>query len=276
MTPQPPAGVTRLDHWMQALEHRHLADLQFAEVTRALRALSSTYVERRGGLRDGAALSGAGKRAAFALFFGPLHYLLVHALVTRLPGATDALAVRARASGRTTLVDLGCGTGAAGAGWAAACEQPPAIQGVDRHPWAVAEANATYRDLQLDARAVVGDIGRQPLPNGRAYLAAFALNELPDDGRRHLLARLHDRAAKGDAVLIVEPLAKGVAPWWSADLAPFVALGGRLDEWRIQVPLPPLVAKFDRAAGLRHQELTGRSLWIAGASTRAGAPSASS
>ena len=275
--PSVPAGGSRLDHWMQALERRHLADLQFAEVTRALRALSSTYVERRGGLREGAALSGAGKRAAFALFFGPLHYLLVHAMVTRLPGALEAVSPRReKASGRPTLVDLGSGTGAAGAGWAVACEQPPAIHGVDRHPWAVAEANAAYRDLQLDGRAIVGDIGRQPLPNGRAYLAAFALNELSDEARHHVLARLHDRAAKGDAVLIVEPLAKGVAPWWSADLAPFVALGGRFDEWRIPVPLPPLVAKFDRAAGLRHQELTGRSLWIAGASTRAGAPSASS
>jgi hypothetical protein len=28
--------------------------------------------------------------------------------------------------------------------------------------------------------------------------------------------------------------------------------------------LPPIVAKLDRAAGLNHRELTGRSLWLAG------------
>ena len=39
--------VTALEDWLAALEKRHLSDLTFAEVSRALRALSSTYVERR-------------------------------------------------------------------------------------------------------------------------------------------------------------------------------------------------------------------------------------
>lgn len=259
--------MNRLDHWMSALESRHLADLQFNEVTRALRALSSTYVERRGGLREGAALSGNGKRAAFAMFYGPLHYLLLERIVAQLPGATSVTG---------PIVDLGCGTGAASAGWAAACERPPSLAGIDRHPWAVKEANTTWRDLSLDGRASVGDIGRDALPKGRAYLAAFALNELADDARRALIARLLDRATRGDAVLIVEPLAKAVSPWWTADLAPLVTAGGQLDEWRLPVSLPPLVAKLDHAAGLRHRELKARTLWIAGASTRAGARSASS
>src|SRR5882757_266667 len=139
--------------WMAGIEARHLADLTFPEVSRALRALSSTYVERRGRIGAGAALAGAGKRAAFALFYGPLHYLLVRAIVAALPGAD-------RVGG--TLVDLGCGTGAAGAAWAAACErqQRPSILGVDRHPWAVQEASAAYRELGLSGRARVGDIVR--------------------------------------------------------------------------------------------------------------------
>jgi hypothetical protein len=259
--------MTAFDQWMAALETRHLADLQFREVTRALRALSSTYVERRGGLREGAALAGAGKRAAFALFYGPLHYLLLRAIVQQLPGATGDYG---------TLVDLGCGTGAAGAGWASACARPPMLRGVDRHPWAVHEANAAYRDLGLSGRAAVGDIGRDPLPAGRAVLSAFALNELSDSARQGVLARLLARAAAGDAILIVEPLAKSAAPWWTADLAPLLAAGGQVDQWRVAVPLPPMVRKLDQAAGLRHRELKGRSLWIAGASTRERARAASS
>ena len=43
--------------------------------------------------------------------------------------------------------------------------------------------------------------------------------------------------------------------------APLVAAGGRTDEWRVGVELPPIVAKLDRAAGLDHREITGRSLW---------------
>ena len=56
------------DNWLAALDERHLANLTPSEVTRALRALSSCYVERREKLAHGGALDGAGKRAAFALF----------------------------------------------------------------------------------------------------------------------------------------------------------------------------------------------------------------
>src|SRR6476661_888521 len=102
--------------WLDALERRHLANLTSAELTRALRALSSCYVERRGKLAGGSALEGAGKRAAFALFYGPLHFLTIGALV-RAAGA-DALKI-------DTLVDLGCGTGVGAAAWALACRTAP-------------------------------------------------------------------------------------------------------------------------------------------------------
>src|SRR6185369_15602923 len=70
-----------LEGWLASLERRHLANLSRSELTRALRALSSCYVERRDKLTEGAALEGAGKRAAFALFYGPLHFLTVTAVV---------------------------------------------------------------------------------------------------------------------------------------------------------------------------------------------------
>ena len=229
-------------------------------MSRALRALSSTYVERRGRLGEGAALSGAGKRAAFALFYGPLHYLLIREIVRTLPGVMSAMSPMAAAP---TLVDLGCGTGAAGAAWAGAYASPPRILGIDRHPWALAEAAWTYRTLGLDARTRQADAAAAPLPKPPALvLAAFALNELPDASREALLERLIARAAGGNRVLIVEPLAGFVARWWGRWRDTVVAAGGRADEWRVRVELPPIVAKLDRAAGLNHRELTGRSLWI--------------
>src|SRR5262249_8469800 len=127
--------------WMSFLEARHLADLTFQEVSRSLRALSSTYVERRGGLREGAALSGAGKRAAFALFYGPLHFLLVRHIVLTVPDFTHV----------EGIVDLGCGTGAAGAAWATSSWRDASILGGDRHPWAAEEARVTYRLVVLDS-----------------------------------------------------------------------------------------------------------------------------
>src|SRR5438552_18140343 len=114
----------RFDRWMEALEARHLTDLTFPEVSRALRALSSAYVERRSRLAAGAALDGAGKRAAFALFYGPLHYLLVREILRALPRMARSL---------PRFVDLGCGTGAAGAAWTTVCGGSPVGLGIDRH-----------------------------------------------------------------------------------------------------------------------------------------------
>ena len=98
----------RFERWLREIEQRHLTDLTFPQLSSGLRALSSTYVERRQRLGEGGALDGAGKRAAFALFYGPLHFLLVRAIVQALPGALRGT------HEATTLVDLGCGTGAAG------------------------------------------------------------------------------------------------------------------------------------------------------------------
>ena len=259
---------------MRALEARHLADLTFPEVSRALRALSSAYVERRQRLAEGAALAGAGKRAAFALFYGPLHYLLIREIVRALPGATgpgppvgpaQAGPHVRQVRNTPTLVDLGCGTGAAGAAWAAGCRTPPPIIGIDRHPWALSEAGETYRDFGFSARTRHGDVAAIQLPKSpAAMLAAFTVNELADAARGLLLQRLLARAKAGDCVLIVEPVAGFVAPWWNAWRQAFAAAGGRDDEWRFRVELPAIVAKLDRAAGLNHRELKGRSLWLPG------------
>jgi methyltransferase family protein len=253
--PQPlPPSTDRFASWLASLEAKHLGELTFAEVSRSLRALSATYVERRQKLIKGAALSGRGKRAAFALFYGPLHHLLVSQIVHALPDATRGVPI---------LIDLGCGTGAAGAAWASAMTTPPRIVGIDIHPWAVREAADTYRAFGLAAAARQRNFATTMLPKGRAaILAAFVLNELPDAAREAVLTRLVERGAHRDRVLIVEPLAGGVAPWWNRWRDTIGRAGGRADEWRFRVDLPAIVAKLDRAAGLDHREITGRSLFL--------------
>ena len=163
----------------------------------------------------------------------------------------------------STLVDLGCGTGAAGAAWAIACEQAPHVVGIDRHPWALGEAARTYRGFELTARTVKGDIASVALPKGPALiLAAFALNELADASRAALMPRLLERAAGGDRLLVVEPIAGFVAGWWDRWRASIEQMGGRADEWRFRIELPAIVTKLDRAVKLDHRELTARSFWI--------------
>jgi hypothetical protein len=245
----------RFYRWIASLETRHLADLRFSEVSRALRALSSAYVERRRVLGDGGALAGAGKRAAFALFYGPLHFQLIAHVVRHLPDAVNGIA---------TLVDLGCGSGASGAAWASACDPQPRIHAIDRSRWALVEAADTYAAFGIDARTRQGDVAGVRLPAGpSAILAAFVVNEMTETDRGRLLTLLLDRARRGDRVLVVEPIGRIVGQWWHRWRDEFERAGGRADEWRFRADLPAIVAKLDRAAGLDHREITGRSLWIA-------------
>ncbi len=240
-----------------ALEARHRATLGFAEIRRALQALSSLYVERRERMAGGRALESAGKRAAFALYYGPLHFLLVREIVRALG---PSLGVPPR------LLDLGCGTGTSGAAWALEADRPAILDGVDANGWAVAEARWTLRQLGLNGSVARGDAVATTLPKPPAgILAAFTVNELTDDARQRLLRRLLDAAAAGSPVLIVEPIARRTSPWWPEWASAFRAASGRENDWRFRVPLPDSLALLGKAAGLDARELTARSLSVPGA-----------
>ena len=240
--------------WLTALKDRHLASLTQSEVTRALRALSSCYVERRDKLATGGALDGAGKRAAFALFYGPQHYVLARAIVR-------SLHIRAN-----HVIDLGCGTGSAGAAAALACGGAP-VDGFDLSPWAVAEANWTYRALGLRGRATVVNLRKLKVPadRGRLVLASYAVNELPHDARSPLLADLMTAHSRGASILIIEPIARRVNLWWKGWAEVFLQAGGRADDWRFRDLLPTWQRTLAKGAGLDVQEMTARTLYLAGA-----------
>lgn len=239
--------------WLAALEKRHLANLRPSEVSRALRSLSSYYVERRSKLAAGAALNTAGKRAAFALFYGPLHFLVTREIIMSIE----------RARYVAQILDLGCGTGAAGAAWALAGGRCT-INGIDKHPWAVDEANWTYRQFGITGYAGQASIARAPIRGrkGHGILAAYSINELDDETRIGLISRLIDAKESGSRVLVIEPIAKRMLTWWSEWEERFVAAGGRADEWRFRTDLPERQRLLGTAAGLDPRELTARSLWM--------------
>jgi SAM-dependent methyltransferase len=240
--------------WVEALQARHRRDLTFAEVRRGLQALSSLYVERRGRLAEGAALDGAGKRAAFALYYGPAHFLLVREIVRALGG---------HAARPDRIVDLGCGTGAAGAAWALA--EGGTVEAVDRSGWAVGETRWTLAQLGLRGSARKGDAASAPLPaRSGAVVAAFTVNELDPAARARLLVSMQEAADRGVRVLVVEPLARRALGWWDAWAAAFAGAGGRADEWRFDVAVPPSLVELGRAAGLDPGHLGGRSLFLPG------------
>jgi methyltransferase family protein len=249
-----PATDDPFPAWVEALERRHRQALTFAEIRRGLQALSSLYVERREKIAGGSALEGAGKRAAFALYYGPAHFLLVRAIVR---------ALRAGSRGPRTVADLGCGTGVAGAAWA--MEMDAAVDGIDRSGWAVEESRWTLGRLRLRGAARKGDASAAALPAPpAAVVAAFSVNELDAPARARLLSTLRGAPAREVRVLVVEPLARRALSWWDEWAGVFTAAGGRQDEWRFEADLPESVAALGRAAGLDTRALGGRSLFLPG------------
>lgn len=255
-----------------------------------MRALSSAYVERREtALADRRALDGAGKRAAFAMYYGPIHFLLVQHIMRELGVTPD----------RGTVVDLGCGTGVAGAAVATAGSAEAStfaqsaladkqgsalhVMGIDTHPWALDEARFTYKAFGLTSDVRRGHASRTHFPADTSFVvAAFVVNELTGGERNTLLAKIMSyvgirepgagNRANADSgsripdpgsrhVLIVEPISNRISPWWPEWMA---ALGGRGDEWKVRIDTPPLVKRLAKAAGLRPDVLTARSLLVSG------------
>ena len=249
-----PTDSDQFTAWLAALQTRHLQSLTRSELTRALRALSSCYVERRDRLRSGGALDGTGKRAAFALFYAPLHFLTIRRIVQALDVRSQRL---------ESLLDLGCGTGAGGGAWALECDRTPVVTGIDLHPWAVQEAQWTYRHFNLRGRALVGDVTTSTARARRAsgIVLAYTVNELSPDKRAFLLDRLVSQSRQGVSVLIVEPIARRVAGWWTEWATAFDGAGARVDEWRFEVDLPPLLREIAGSAGLNPRELTARTIF---------------
>lgn len=244
--------------WADALVARHQRDLRFAEVRRGLQALSAQYVQRR--LEAGnPPLAGRAKRAAFAAYYAPMHYAVVAGICAELQLAPPE-----------AVHDWGCGTGVGAAAWARAAGEPATAQltGLDASRWALGEAAWNWRTLGLSGRTVAADLARvRPppapgKPGAVGIVLAFAVNELPPAVRDHVLQVLQAAAQDGCALLVVEPIAKGLTPWWGAwheSLAPF---GARIYEHRIPSPLPQALVAYARAAKLDHRVLTARSLVV--------------
>jgi hypothetical protein len=254
------APTERIDAWSSALVARHTATLSTHELLKCIRALSARYVETRREIATKPPADTPGKRAAFAVFFAPIHFFTVRAIVPSLPAAANI----------DTIVDLGCGTGAAAAGWAIGTGAR--VTGVDRHGWALDEARWTWRTLGIAGRAERGDLvaaaealaRRLDARSARstALLLAWAVNELAPPARTRLRAAVETIASRGATILIIEPIARRVSPWWHDWLTALAPFGARDADWKMPAALPPPLAALDEAAGFRREELTARTLLV--------------
>jgi SAM-dependent methyltransferase len=249
---------TAFDGWLSATTARFESGLRFAEIRKGVQALSSLYVERRAGADLAArAAEGAGKRAALATYFAPLHFLAArYALESLLESEPAAL------GGMRRVVDLGCGTGAAGAALATAAGGTEVL-GVDRSGWALGEARRTWAAFGLRARTLRRRLP-QGLPHprpGDLFVLGWCLNELGERERQALLADLAAARAHGARVLVLEPLAGAVAPWWEDARR---TLGGSevfAAQVKRTIERPDRIAELDQAAGLDHRVIGVRAMF---------------
>lgn len=235
----------RADRFLEALEERHFRDLKFAEVTKGLRAVSAGYVERRdeGGIEK--SLDGRGKRAAFALYYGAVHFLVTREIVRE-----SGLGFGAGA-GKPTILDLGCGTGVCSAAWAAESAVPTKVIGADRSSFALHEARWTWQTLQLKAetfRSIRDAFDSVSRPDG--VVLGWTLNELDDTLRELVASRVAAWVARGSRLLVIEPVSKRVTPWWDSWAAHLPEGACVSSERRVRVPLSPKLALLARSAGL--------------------------
>lgn len=255
--------------WLAALEKRHLANLTTQEFTRAVRALSARYVERRGQLPDRSPLDSAGKRAAFALFYAPLHFITAQLVIAgaKDPAPASPPVIRTDLS---ALVDLGCGTGVCSAAWALMHERTPVISGVDANAWAIDEARWNWRTLGLHGRATRGDLIatatsllRQPRGTlaTTGLIAGWTINELTKGDRDRLLGVLDQLLERGASLIVLEPLARGVTPWWDEWLTRLGKHGVQESDFKAGVDLPAPLDAFSDAAGFRKKELGARLMY---------------
>jgi hypothetical protein len=243
------------DAWLEAARGRYLPPLTFSEVRKSVQALSSLYVERRSGGQIAArATAGEGKRAAFATYYAPLHFLTTHQALAPL-GEPAFPGVR-------VVHDLGCGTGAAGVAAATLLSGRPTFHAIDLSGWALGEAVQTARAFGLTSRT-----RRAALPTALPRAGAddllvlgWVVNELPPGPRERLLRGIEAALARGAALLVLEPLALSAAPWWPAWAERLAPRGIEDQTLRLTLDLPAWIQELDRACGLDHRELRARVL----------------
>ena len=226
----------RFDAWLASLDERHLADLRPPEVARALRALSSCYVERRGKLASGARSRARETRGLRALLRAPA-----------LPGhaggrAGDFLTPRRRSPHWSISA---AGPAAAGAAWAVEGGRPAHRRlrstplGGRRSELDVPRARPCGRATRVDVvarrlRAGRGDADPRGLHRSTSCpMTRDAAAAAPARRARARRARARSSSRSPGA------WRRGGPRWAEA----FSRAGGRADEWRFPTPSAAAAAR---------------------------------
>jgi hypothetical protein len=144
---------------------------------------------------------------------------------------------------------------------------------VDLHPWVLPEAQWNWRLLGLSGIARRGDLVdvaeqlamKRPAgapSDATTVLLGWSVNELEAASRARLLTAFTRLATRGTRIVVIEPIARGISPWWEDWVAAFGRLDGpsRADDWKFDVPLPPALDRMNDAAGFSTRALSARTI----------------
>lgn len=240
-------------HWLSNRTAAAEAELSFRQIRQGVQAVQKDYLSRmRGQALPNKPLEGRAKRAAFATFYAAIHFRTVQSWVEEHP-------LQPR-NGLNRIIDLGCGTGAVGSAVALSIEPHPSVLGLDRSPWAVAEARETYRSFGLQ-----GSAQRATLPGGlprgsrgELMVAGWSINELDDAARDRLKTAIENGLERGAGLLIFEPISERISPWWSSWQSSLSRWGTEEHRFKCHWERPEWVARMDKAARMDHRILSAR------------------
>ncbi len=232
------------------LESRYKANLTFQEIRKGAQALSQTYVQGRDRMRQHD--WGAGKRAAFCLYYAALHGLVIEHLISELELGKPQ-----------RIIDIGCGTGLPGLVWQRLARTNASILGFEPSKWSAEEATWLYRSAKVQGQVQQKNcdaLRNISLKSTDAILLAYVINELPDETRHEFLHTLQKSATSGCTIFIVEPIAQITKHWWDEWV---LALGATTGEMKKRVILPESIKLFDKASKLDHSTLKARWMVVA-------------
>ena len=118
----------------------------------------------------------------------------------------------------------------------------PTVRAVERKIYNVEGFDVVIR--HLDGRDVRGD---------REKVMSVAQNE----AQQAFTAKMQAKH-----ITPLWTIANRVTPWWNDAVVRLASAGGRADEWRVPVELPPMLRMFDKAAGLDHRDLTFKTIYL--------------
>ena len=251
-------ALTRADvaSWVDAAHARWARGLEFRELRRGVQAVSDVYVHKRksGGLAE-RAVDGRGKRAAFVVYYGGLHLLLVQ----------DWMCDHAPPEVKQ-IVDVGCGPGVVGAAAARWCGgvRLSASDRVGRHlevaAWTARHFGVKARTSRASLPTVLESVNDSAL-----CTMGWVINELSPADRDATFAAISRVVRRGSGMLVFAPLSLRASPWWP-DLFRTLrqASAGQVQEseHRFQPERPPIIADLDRATRLNHAAMGARVMYV--------------